>query len=238
MKTLVTMTEELKVERAIKSFTRRSGRLTLGQKNGLKEYWPLYGLDFELTEVGISQAIQGFESVNLEIGIGNGDALIEMADSQPKTFYIGVEVHTPGVGQCLNNIEKNALDNALLISHDAIEVMQHMVPAQSLDRILLFFPDPWHKKRHHKRRIVNQKFRDLAFKCLKPDGHLHFATDWQDYAEHMVEELSSDERFSNCGNSDGFAARPDYRPLTKFEQRGLKLGHGVWDLVFQKAATL
>lgn len=228
------MTEKLKVDRAIRSFARRSGRLTLGQKNGLSEYWSLYGLDFEPTEEGVSQAIQGFQSVNLEIGFGNGDALIEMAGNQPEAIYIGVEVHTPGVGRCLNNIENNALGNARLISHDAIEVMQHMVPAQSLDRILLFFPDPWHKQRHHKRRIVNQKFRDLAFRLLKPNGHLHFATDWQNYAEHMVKELSSDERFSNCGNSEGYAQRPDYRPLTKFEQRGIKLGHGVWDLVFQK----
>lgn len=231
------MTEDSKVNRAIRSFARRSGRLTLGQKNALNEYWPLYGLNFEQAIEGVSQAINGFQSVNLEIGFGNGDALIEMAGNQPETIYIGVEVHTPGVGRCLNNIEQNDMTNVRLISHDAIEVMQHMVPAQSLDRILLFFPDPWHKKRHHKRRIVNQNFRDLAFSLLKSEGQLHFATDWQNYAEHMAEELLSDERFSNRGNSDGFAPRPDYRPLTKFEQRGLKLGHGVWDLVFQKTES-
>jgi tRNA (guanine-N7-)-methyltransferase len=158
-----------------------------------------------------------------------------MAGNNPGTLHIGVEVHRPGIGRCLSIIDKNKLANVRLISHDAVEVMQHMIPAQSLDKILLFFPDPWHKKRHHKRRIVKQAFRDLAFKLLKPDGHLHFATDWQNYAEYMAEELLSDERFSNRGDSDGFVLRPDYRPLTKFEQRGLKLGHGVWDLVFQKA---
>ena len=228
------MTEELKVDLAIRSFARRSGRLTLGQKNALSEYWPLYGLDYALTDESVSTAMQGFKSIVFEIGFGNGDALIEMAGNKPDILYIGVEVHTPGVGRCLNNIETNKLANVRLISHDAVEVMQHMVPAQSLDNILLFFPDPWHKKRHHKRRIVKQKFRDLAFNLLKPGGNVHFATDWQNYAEYMAQELLSDARFSNRGNSDGYAQRPDYRPQTKFEQRGLKLGHGVWDLVFQK----
>jgi tRNA (guanine-N7-)-methyltransferase len=228
------MTEKLKVGRAIRSFARRSGRMTLGQKAATSEHWPLYGLDYEITDEGVSTAIQGYESVILEIGIGNGDALIEMAGNNPDILHIGVEVHRPGIGRCLSIIEKNKLANVRLISHDAVEVMQHMIPAQSLDKILLFFPDPWHKKRHHKRRIVKQAFLDLAFRLLKPDGHVHFATDWQNYAEHMAKELLSDERFSNCGDSDGFVPRPDYRPLTKFEQRGLKLGHGVWDLVFQK----
>jgi tRNA (guanine-N7-)-methyltransferase len=228
------MTEKLKVGRAIRSFARRSGRMTLGQKAATSEHWPLYGLDYEITDEGVSTAIQGYESVILEIGIGNGDALIEMAGNNPDILHIGVEVHRPGIGRCLSIIEKNKLANVRLISHDAVEVMQHMIPAQSLDKILLFFPDPWHKKRHHKRRIVKQAFLDLAFRLLKPDGHVHFATDWQNYAEHMAKELLSDEHFSNCGDSDGFVPRPDYRPLTKFEQRGLKLGHGVWDLVFQK----
>lgn len=216
---------------------RRSGRMTLGQKNALRKYWPLYGLDYELTEKQVSTVIQGFKSVNLEIGFGNGDALIEMAGNNADIFYIGVEVHEPGLGRCLNNIDINQLANVRLISSDAVDVMQHMIPAQSLDKILLFFPDPWHKKRHHKRRIVNQKFRDLAFKLLKPEGHLHFATDWQDYAEQMVQELLSDVRFSNQGNGDGYAQRPDYRPWTKFERRGLNLGHGVWDLVFSKVQS-
>ncbi|MFT5549277.1 MAG: tRNA (guanine-N7-)-methyltransferase [Candidatus Azotimanducaceae bacterium] len=228
------MIEELKTDRAIRSFARRSGRMTLGQKHALSEYWPLYGIDYELTQANVTTAIQDYESVILEIGFGNGDALIEMAGNAPDVLYIGVEVHRPGVGRCLNIIEKTKLANVRLISYDAIEVMQHMIPAQSLDKVLLFFPDPWHKKRHNKRRIVNQKFRDLAFSLLKPDAHLHFATDWQEYAEYMAEELLSDVRFSNQGDSDGYAQRPDYRPRTRFEQRGLNLGHGVWDLVFKK----
>lgn len=230
------MTEESKVDRAIRSFARRSGRMTLGQKNALSEFWPLYGLDYELTEAGVSKAIQDYESVIFEIGFGNGDALLEMAANEPDVLHIGVEVHRPGVGRCLNIIDTNKLNNIRLISHDAVEVMQHMVPAQSLDKVLLFFPDPWHKKRHNKRRIVNQKFRDLAFNLLKIDGHVHFATDWEEYAEYMAEELSSDVRFTNQGDSDGYAKRPDYRPRTRFEQRGLNLGHGVWDLVFKKTS--
>jgi tRNA (guanine-N7-)-methyltransferase len=229
------MKEELKIDRAIRSFARRSGRMTLGQKQALSEYWPLYGIDYEITQASFTSAIQAYESVILEIGFGNGDALIKMAGNEPSVLHIGVEVHRPGVGRCLNIIEKEKLLNVRLISHDAIEVMQHMIPAQSLDKVLLFFPDPWHKKRHNKRRIVNQKFRDLAFSLLKSDGHLHFATDWQEYAEYMAEELLSDERFSNQGDSDGYAERPDYRLRTRFEQRGLNLGHGVWDLVFKKA---
>ena len=228
------MSEESKIDREIKSFARRSGRMTLGQKNALSDYWSVYGLDYALTDEVVKTTIQNFKSVILEIGFGNGDALIEMAGNNPDAFYIGVEVHVPGVGRCLNHIEMNSLANVRLISHDAIEVMRHMIPAQSLDKILLFFPDPWHKTRHHKRRIVNQKFRDMAFKLLKPEGKLHFATDWQNYATHMAKELLSDERFLNQGDSDGYAQRPDYRPETKFEQRGLRLGHGVWDLVFEK----
>jgi tRNA (guanine-N7-)-methyltransferase len=229
------MKEELKIDRAIRSFARRSGRMTLGQKQALSEYWPHYGIDYELTQASFISAIQDYESVILEIGFGNGDALIKMAGNEPNVLHIGVEVHRPGVGRCLNIIEREKLLNVRLISHDAIEVMQHMIPTQSLDKVLLFFPDPWHKKRHNKRRIVNQKFRDLAFSLLKSDGHLHFATDWQEYAEYMAEELLSDERFSNQGDSDGYAERPDYRLRTRFEQRGLNLGHGVWDLVFKKA---
>jgi tRNA (guanine-N7-)-methyltransferase len=228
------MTDNPETKWPIKSFVRRKGRLTTAQKNALAEYWPLYGLDYEMSGERISSVTRQFKTVILEIGFGNGDALINMASNNPDTFYIGVEVHVPGVGSCLNNIAVNELANVRLISHDAIEVMQHMVPAQSLDKILLFFPDPWHKRRHNKRRIVNQKFRDLAFTLLKPGGCLHFATDWQHYARHMARELLADARFSNRGDSDGYAQRPDYRPLTRFEKRGLKLGHGVWYLVFQR----
>ncbi len=228
------MAENTPLLRSIRSFVRRSGRLTPGQRNALERYWPMYGLDFQQQALDFNSISGDFEVVKLEIGIGNGDALISMAEKDPECLYLGIEVHQPGIGRCLNNIHENDLTNIRLVSHDAIEVMQYMLPARSLDQILLFFPDPWHKKRHHKRRIVNQQFRDLACRLLKPGGSVHFATDWQDYARHMAEELMSDERFYNMGDENGFVSRPSYRPTTHFEKRGVKLGHGVWDLMFRK----
>ena len=207
--------------------------MTPSQKNALDNYWPLYGLEFEQA---VPELPQGFDALKLEIGIGNGDALIHMASQDPGSLYLGVEVHEPGIGRCLNNIHKLELKNLRLLRHDAIEVLEHMIAADSLDRILLFFPDPWHKKRHHKRRIVNQRFRDLAFRALKPGGVIHVATDWKDYAESIAQQFLADERFTNQGDADGYAARPDYRPLTRFEKRGLNLGHGVWDLLFSRTA--
>ena len=219
------------VTRSIKSFVRRSGRMTQSQKNALEAYWPAYGIEFSQNEVNIPT---GFSALKLEIGIGNGDALIHMASADPSSLYLGVDVHEPGIGRCLNNIVQLELANVRLIMHDAVEVLEHMIAAASLDRLLLFFPDPWHKKRHHKRRIVNQGFRDLVFKRLKPGGSIHIATDWQDYAESIAAQFLDDERFSNQGDTSGYVERPAYRPLTRFEQRGRKLGHGVWDMVFTK----
>ncbi len=157
-----------------------------------------------------------------------------MAERDPQSLYLGIEVHEPGIGRCLNQIHKRELANIRLLRHDAIEVLQHMIAPDSLDRVLLFFPDPWHKKRHHKRRIVNPLFRDLVFRGLKVGGVVHMATDWQDYAEWIAEQFLGDSRFTNMGDSDGYAERPDYRPSTRFEQRGRRLGHGVWDLLFVK----
>lgn len=218
----------------IKSYVRRTGRLTLAQKNALSEYWPLYGIGFQDQLIDLDTLTNGFQALKLEIGFGSGEALISMAESDPDALYLGVEVHESGVGRCLNSIHQHDLGNIRLIKHDAIEVMQKMLPAQSLDRVLLFFPDPWHKRRHNKRRIVNQEFRDLLARLLKPGGCLHMATDWQEYAEHMAREMLSDVRFESMGDDDGYAERPDYRTKTRFETRGLKLGHGVWDLVFER----
>ncbi len=210
---------------------RRSGRMTPSQKNALSQLWPVYGIDYkpELTSLP-----GGFGAVKLEIGIGNGDALIHMARTDPASLYIGIDVHEPGIGRCLNQIVKHELENVRLIRHDAVEVLRHMLNEASLDRILLFFPDPWHKKRHHKRRIVNQKFRDLVHAALKPGAVIHVATDWQDYAEWIAEQFLADSRFENLGGPDGYCEPPDYRPQTRFERRGLRLGHGVWDLMFAK----
>lgn len=219
------------IHRSVKSFVRRNGRMTPSQKNALEIYWPAFGIDFDETGLNLPSM---FETLKLEIGIGNGDALIHMAAADPCSLYIGVEVHEPGIGRCLNQIHQRQLTNVRLIKHDAIEVLQHMIAPETLDRILLFFPDPWHKKRHHKRRIVKQNFRDLIFRSLKPGASIHIATDWQDYAESVALQFNDDARFLNQGDADGYVERPAYRPLTRFEQRGRRLGHGVWDLVFTK----
>ena len=221
----------------IKSYVRRGGRLTPAQKKALAEYWPLYGIDFAPAQIDLDAIAGGFEGLKLEIGFGSGEALISMANNDPECLYLGIEVHESGVGRCLYSIHRNAMSNVRVIKHDAIEVMQHMLPVQSLNRVFLFFPDPWHKKRHNKRRIVNQRFRDLLARLLKPGACLHIATDWQDYAAHMAAEMLSDPRFKNLGDEYGYARRPAYRPATRFENRGLKLGHGVWDLVFENIGS-
>ena len=225
------MTTEADKTRSIKSFVRRTGRMTRSQKNAIDLYWDRFGFDYRDHPLEIPDE---YNSVKLEIGIGNGDALISMASNDAQSFYIGIEVHEPGIGRCLNLIQQQNLANVRLIRHDAIEVLQTMIVPESIDRMFLFFPDPWHKKRHHKRRIVNQQFRELSRRCLKRGAVMHIATDWQDYAESIAHQFQGDEHFVNQGDDDGFAPCPDYRPRTRFEQRGLNLGHGVWDLLFAK----
>lgn len=210
---------------------RRGGRLTPSQRSAIERYWPAYGYRFQQ---GMPELPTGFAALKMEIGIGNGDALIHMASGDPDSLYLGVEVHEPGIGRCLNQIHQQQLANVRLVMHDAIEVLEQMIEPGTLDRLLLFFPDPWHKKRHHKRRIVNARFRELVHRALKPGGTIHIATDWQDYAEWIAGQFLGDARFRNCGDAEGYAERPGYRPLTRFEQRGLRLGHGVWDLLFVK----
>ncbi len=225
------MTAESPKKRTVRSFVRRSGRLTPSQEKALQTWWPKFGIDYQNHPASLPQ---GFEKTILEIGIGNGDALLSMANNDPKSLYLGIEVHEPGVGRCLNLVQQQGLDNVRLVQHDAVEVLDNMIEPTSIDRVCLFFPDPWHKKRHHKRRIVQPEFRDLLSRIMKTGGVFHAATDWQDYAEHIAEEFLSDTRFENLGNTQGYAEKPAYRPSTRFEQRGLRLGHGVWDLLFRK----
>ena len=220
-------------KRSIRSFVRRAGRITPSQRHALHHYWPIYGINYSAQTIVLPQK---FNRCRLEIGIGNGDALLHMASLDPECLYLGVEVHEPGIGRCLNGIHTRALANVRLIKHDAVEVLEHMIPPGSMERVLLFFPDPWHKKRHHKRRIVNARFRDLVWAALQPGGVIHVATDWQDYAEWIAGEFLGDARFANLGDADGYAPCPEYRPETRFEQRGKRLGHGVWDLLFEKRA--
>ena len=216
--------------RRIRSFVKREGRLTPGQQTAIKTGWPLFGLD--LTSRINPNALFGNDNpITLEIGFGNGESLVTMAGDNPDRNFIGIEVHRPGVGHLLRTVLEKKLSNVRVFDTDAIEVLQQAIPDHSLDCVQLFFPDPWHKKRHHKRRIVQIEFLDLIHSKLKMGGRFHAATDWENYAEHMIETLNAHNGFVNSSDTT-YIERPEYRPLTKFENRGLRLGHGVWDMVF------
>ena len=218
--------------RRIRSFVRREGRLTEGQASAISRGWPQWGVDYTPT-------IQDWDTLfgrkaprYLESGFGMGGATAEIARHHPQNDYLGIEVHRPGMGNLLKLIEQDALTNLRLMSHDAVDVVNQMIAADSLDGVLVFFPDPWHKARHHKRRLIQPEFVRMLASRLKPGGTIHCATDWENYAEQMLEVLSADPQLENTAAD--YAERPAYRPLTKFEARGLKLGHGVWDLVFRR----
>ena len=223
-----------KKHRPIRSFVRREGRLTKGQQRALTELWIKFGIDNESSLLNLQKIFGRNEPKVLEIGFGNGASLVQMAATHIDHDYLGIEVHRPGVGALLLMVEEQNLSNVRVICDDAVEVLKHRLEDASLDRVQLFFPDPWHKKRHHKRRIVQPDFVSLIAQKLKPGGLFHLATDWEDYAFHMVEIMDSSLGFTNTASDGDFVARPDFRPLTKFEQRGQRLGHGVWDLIYQK----
>ena len=222
--------------RRIRSFVRREGRLTKGQQRALDELFPQYGITLQQSVVDLDILFGRQAPRILEIGFGNGASLAEMAANHPENDYLGIEVHRPGVGNLLLQIEEQALDNIRVSNDDAVEVLAQQIPDASLDAVFLFFPDPWHKRKHHKRRIVQPAFVRLLHRKLTPGGLFHMATDWENYAEHMMAVMSSADGFENTAGSGQYIARPEYRPLTKFEQRGHRLGHGVWDLVFKKVA--
>ena len=220
--------------RPIRSFVRREGRLTPGQKRALKDLLPRYGIEFSDDYLNFSTEFGTGNAVTLEIGFGNGESLAQMAREQPEQNFIGVEVHRPGVGHLLQLIERDQLSNIRVICADAMEVIDSMIPADSLDTLQLFFPDPWPKKRHHKRRIISANFTQQVASKLKRGGILHIATDWQHYAEATLKVLAENQQLKNLSATAAFIPRPTERPTTKFEQRGLKLGHGVWDLMFRR----
>jgi tRNA (guanine-N7-)-methyltransferase len=220
--------------RRIRSFVRREGRLTRGQDRALQELWPVMGVEFRDEMLDLAKLFGREAPVVLEIGFGMGKSLVEMAAAAPETNFIGIEVHRPGVGACLTSAQEAGITNLRLFCHDAVEVLGQMIPDQSIDTLQLFFPDPWHKSRHHKRRIVQPAFVQMLRPKLKIGGVFHMATDWENYAEHMVEVMSVAEGFANTVTDGVYALRPDSRPLTKFEQRGHRLGHGVWDLLFAR----
>ncbi len=225
--------------RRIRSFVVRAGRMGTGQVRALQELGPQYVLPYE-PGVADWDAVFGRSAPRiLEIGFGMGQPTAAIARSRPDVDFIGVEVHEPGVGALLKLIGEGELGNIRILQHDAVEVLEHMVAPGSLAGVHVFFPDPWHKKRHHKRRLIQPPLVALLASRLAPGGVLHCATDWGPYAQQMLEVLGAEPALENTAPADqgGYAPRPDYRPLTKFEARGLRLGHGVWDLVFVKRAS-
>ncbi|WP_054674961.1 tRNA (guanosine(46)-N7)-methyltransferase TrmB [Parasalinivibrio latis] len=228
--------EDGKLVRKIRSFVRREGRLTKGQESALTECWPAMGLDFAESRLDWKEVFGNDNPVVLEIGFGMGASLVEMAKNAPEKNFVGIEVHRPGVGACLMAARENNLTNLRVMCHDAVEVFASMIPDSSLATVQLFFPDPWHKKRHHKRRIVQDAFAQMVREKLAIGGVFHMATDWENYAEHMAEVMNVSEGYKNQATDGDYIPRPEERPLTKFEQRGHRLGHGVWDLKFERIA--
>ncbi|MES3023808.1 MAG: tRNA (guanosine(46)-N7)-methyltransferase TrmB [Pseudomonadota bacterium] len=219
-------------EHRIRSFVTRAGRLSIAQARALEELGPQFLIPYAKAPLDVEQAFGRKAPVILEIGFGMGATTSHIAAAMPDKDFIGVEVHTPGVGSLLKQIGEQGLTNLRLIQHDAVEVLKQMVVPNSLAGVHVFFPDPWHKARHNKRRLIQPEFVKLLTDALAPGGYLHLATDWEDYAVQMLEVLSAEAGLQNT--AEGYAPQPAYRPLTKFENRGLKLGHGVWDLVFTK----
>jgi len=220
--------------RKIKSFVKRVGRMSERQKLALKQHWSQMGLECQDGLIDIKQTFDSTGAVTLEIGFGMGRSLVEQATSNPDTNYIGIEVHAPGVGACLAEAAGNSISNLRVYEHDAVEVLNDCIKDQSIDTLQLFFPDPWHKTKHNKRRIVQDEFVQKIRSKLKIGGVFHMATDWEDYAKHMLKVMSVAQGYENTSSTGDYVERPTWRPLTKFEQRGHRLGHGVWDLIFKR----
>ncbi|MFA7619954.1 MAG: tRNA (guanosine(46)-N7)-methyltransferase TrmB [Thiohalomonadaceae bacterium] len=226
------MTTHVPHLRTVRSFVRRQGRITVAQERALEEMWPRFGVEAgdELLDL---DALFGRQAARvLEIGFGDGGNLVAMAEAHPDTDYLGIEVHRPGVGRLLMEVGEKGLANVRVMCTDAVEVLTRQIPDASLDAVLLFFPDPWHKMRHHKRRIVQPEFAELVRRKLVIGGRFHMATDWEDYAHHMLAVMQAAPGYRNLSPGGDYVPRPEHRVLTKFERRGQRLGHGVWDLVF------
>ena len=220
----------------VKSFVKREGRLTNAQARAIEVNWPSKGLSVEQGLLNFDDVFGRTAPTVLEIGFGMGKSLVEMATAAPENNFIGIEVHRPGVGACLADAEEAAIENLRVFEHDAVEVLAQSIADNSLHRLQLYFPDPWHKTRHHKRRIVQPDFVQNLRSKLAIGGTFHMATDWENYAEYMMEVMTQAQGFENTSSEGpaGYVPRPDYRPITKFEVRGQKLGHGVWDLIFKR----
>ncbi len=221
--------------RSIRSFVTRAGRITEAQQRALEESWPRYGVEFDGTKTLDLDALFGRRAPRVvEIGFGNGENLAALAAAHPQADYLGIEVHRAGVGRLMLAAQAAQLTNVRIICHDAVEVLEHQLPRESLDEMLILFPDPWHKKRHHKRRLIQAPFVELAVSRLKSGGLLRLATDWEPYAVQMLEVLSANPMLENLSPERGYIEKPAERITTRFEKRGQRLGHGVWDLAFRR----
>ena len=218
----------------IRSYVVRAGRMTKSQKSAFGTRWENYGLKLADGQINLETLFNRTASKVLEIGFGMGDSLLQMAIQEPDTDFVGIEVHPPGVGSLVNAAAEKDINNLRLYLADANDVLKECIPPDSLDRVQIYFPDPWHKKKHHKRRIIQPQFLQLIRSRLKVTGVLHIATDWQPYAEQILELIDEAPGYKNPAGTGNFIPRPDYRPLTKFEKRGERLGHGVWDLMAEK----
>lgn len=232
-------TEQVAHPRAIRTFVMRTGRMTPSQDRAFEHLWPRFGLQLEQGKIAPQQLFGRNAPITLEIGFGMGDSLLQMAQASPERDFIGIEVHLPGVGRLLNNMHKEGVSNIRVYQQDALQVLDDCVPDGSLDRVQLFFPDPWHKKKHNKRRMVQPAWVAKIAEKLRPGGLLHMATDWQEYAEHMLAVMQQNQDFvSQAPEGECYSPCPAWRPETKFERRGQRLGHGVWDLIYQKRESV
>jgi tRNA (guanine-N7-)-methyltransferase len=229
-------TKEPPFMRPVRSFVLRAGRLTEGQKRALDELWPLYGIDEGENDLNLETLFGNDHPVIMEIGFGNGDATWQMALAHPEENYLAVEVHRPGVGHLLLKLEENGIGNVRIACEDAVELIRQRIPRGSLAGVRIYFPDPWPKKRHHKRRIIQAPFIGLLAEKMQAGGILHMATDWEQYAEYMLEVMHNSRDFENLAPDGKACPKPEWRPATKYEKRGERLGHSVLDLVFRRAA--
>jgi tRNA (guanine-N7-)-methyltransferase len=220
--------------RSIRSFVMRAGRITEAQQRALELLWPKYGIESQAARLDFDQVFGRRAPLSVEIGFGNGDHLAAIATAHPERDYLGLEVHRPGVGRLLLALEARGLTNVRVICHDAVEVLDRQIPPQSLDEVIILFPDPWPKKRHHKRRLIQPAFVELVSQRLRPGGRLRLATDWQPYAQEMLTTLQASPQLRNLSADGTFVPRPAERAPTRFEQRGERLGHEVWDLAFER----
>ena len=224
--------ESVPYPRGIRSYVRRAGRTTTGQAKALEELGPRFLVPYQPQPVDLAQVFGRVAPVVLEIGFGMGEATAHIAGLMPEKNFLCCEVHPPGVGALLKRIGEQGLGNIRIVEHDAVEVLDNMLPAESLAGVHIFFPDPWHKARHNKRRLVQPHFIAKLLPRVASGGYIHCATDWEPYAQQILEVMGAEAALENT--AEGFAERPEYRPLTKFENRGIRLGHGVWDVVFRK----